>query len=174
MQESSFLFQLLINVFQFNLSEEGRRRNMRVPSAREDMVSFNDIQELQPTPLKEALWVSEQIQTTKIRPPCLLLRVHQNLGQLQMAISQNKKCYRVPQKKPSLSEISCGKYYSGWREIHLKYSWHIQMRCQVQSYIRDPDCNNKTSQELLMLSSVTINCQVTKTVMNSGSQLSEL
>ena len=32
----------------------------------------------------------------------------------------------------------------------------------------------KTSQELRMLSSVTINCQVTKIVMNSGSQLSEL
>ena len=36
-------------------------------------------------------------------------------------------------------------------------------------------CNiNKTSQELRMLSSVTLNCQVTKIVMNSGSQLSEL
>ena len=32
----------------------------------------------------------------------------------------------------------------------------------------------KTSQELRMLSSVTINCQMTKIVMNSGSQLSEL
>ena len=32
----------------------------------------------------------------------------------------------------------------------------------------------KTLQELRMLSSVTINCQVTKIVMNSGSQLSEL
>ena len=32
----------------------------------------------------------------------------------------------------------------------------------------------KTSQELQMLSSVTINCQVTIIVMNSGSQLSEL
>ena len=32
----------------------------------------------------------------------------------------------------------------------------------------------KPSQELRMLSSVTINCQVTKIVMNSGSQLSEL
>ena len=33
---------------------------------------------------------------------------------------------------------------------------------------------HKTSQELRMLSSVTINCQITKIVMNSGSQLSEL
>ena len=33
---------------------------------------------------------------------------------------------------------------------------------------------SKTSQELRMLSSVTINCQVTKIVINSGSQLSEL
>ena len=32
----------------------------------------------------------------------------------------------------------------------------------------------KTSQELRMLSSVTLDCQVTKTAMNSGSQLSEL
>ena len=32
----------------------------------------------------------------------------------------------------------------------------------------------KTSQELRMLSSVTINCQITKIVMVSGSQLSEL
>ena len=32
----------------------------------------------------------------------------------------------------------------------------------------------KTSQELRTLSSVTINCQITKIVMNSGSQLSEL
>ena len=32
----------------------------------------------------------------------------------------------------------------------------------------------KTSQELRMLSSVTINCQITKIVMNSGSQLSVL
>ena len=32
---------------------------------------------------------------------------------------------------------------------------------------------HKTSQVLLMLSSVTLNCQVTKIVMNSGSQLSE-
>ena len=32
----------------------------------------------------------------------------------------------------------------------------------------------KTSQELRLLSNVTLNCQVTKIVMNSGSQLSEL
>ena len=32
----------------------------------------------------------------------------------------------------------------------------------------------ETSQELRMLSSVTINCQITKIVMVSGSQLSEL
>ena len=37
-----------------------------------------------------------------------------------------------------------------------------------------PKETNKTSQELRMLSSVTINCQITKIVMNSGSQLSEL
>ena len=31
--------------------------------------------------------------------------------------------------------------------------------------------NNETSQELWMLSTVTLDCQVTKIVMNSGSQL---
>ena len=36
------------------------------------------------------------------------------------------------------------------------------------------ECLLKTSQELRMLSSVTLNCQVTKIVMNSGSQLSEM
>ena len=34
--------------------------------------------------------------------------------------------------------------------------------------------SDKTSQELRMLSTVTLNCQVTKIVLNSGSQLSEL
>ena len=36
------------------------------------------------------------------------------------------------------------------------------------------EVNKETSQELRMLSSVTINCQVTKIVMNPGSQLSVL
>ena len=36
------------------------------------------------------------------------------------------------------------------------------------------DSIHETLQELQMLSSVTINCQVTKIVMKSGSQLSEL
>ena len=40
--------------------------------------------------------------------------------------------------------------------------------------VRDITNITKTSQELRMLSSVTINCQITKIVMNSGSQLSEL
>ena len=37
-----------------------------------------------------------------------------------------------------------------------------------------PKFDFQTSQELRMLSSVTLNCQATKIVMNSGSQLSEL
>ena len=36
------------------------------------------------------------------------------------------------------------------------------------------DCLQKTLQELRILSSVTLNCQVAKIVMDSGSQLSEL
>ena len=43
--------------------------------------------------------------------------------------------------------------------------WHLELLGGYQW---------KTSQELRMLSSVTINCQITKIVMNSGSQLSEL
>ena len=41
----------------------------------------------------------------------------------------------------------------------------------LETLIRE---NKKTSHELRMLSSVTLNCQATKIVMNSGSQLSEL
>ena len=42
------------------------------------------------------------------------------------------------------------------------------------SVIYFKQAEKKTSQELRMLSSVTINCQETKIVMNSGSQLSVL
>ena len=48
---------------------------------------------------------------------------------------------------------------------------------QTHNKKKSPQNRNKdikTSQELRMLSSVTINCQVTKIVMNSGSQLLEL
>ena len=47
---------------------------------------------------------------------------------------------------------------------------------QTKWSLKSPNCNvlKKTSQELQMLSSVTLNCQVTKIVMSSGSQLSEL
>ena len=48
-------------------------------------------------------------------------------------------------------------------------SLHIKSLTEFASGAR-----NKTLQELLMLSSVTLICQVTKIVMNSGSQLSEL
>ena len=40
--------------------------------------------------------------------------------------------------------------------------------------LKDPEVFKKTSQELRMLSSVTINCQIKKIVMYSGSQLSVL
>ena len=40
--------------------------------------------------------------------------------------------------------------------------------------IVESESNIKTSQELRMLSSVTLNCQVTKIIMNSGSQLSDM
>ena len=43
----------------------------------------------------------------------------------------------------------------------------------TNNYVCVEVCMSKISQELRMLSSVTLNCQVTKIVMNSGSQLSE-
>ena len=59
-----------------------------------------------------------------------------------------------------------------WMVPSRSYIWPIYIVRNVHS----PLSFNigKTSQELRMLSSVTINCQVTKIVMNSGSQLSEL
>ena len=54
-------------------------------------------------------------------------------------------------------------------ETHRKLIFHPLGECGDQG---GPGL--KTSQELRMLSSVTINCQETKIVMNSGSQLSEL
>ena len=59
--------------------------------------------------------------------------------------------------------------------IKYKYKQKFKNRCLrlKYSYIKIKK-EKKTSQELRMLSSVTINCQVTKIVMNSGSQLLEL
>ena len=48
------------------------------------------------------------------------------------------------------------------------------MEVDHSDHHRYNDHGEETSQELRMLSSVTINCQITKIVMNSGSQLSEL
>ena len=53
------------------------------------------------------------------------------------------------------------------RDVYIKTT--LRWRAHDQIYI-----HLQTSQELRMLSSVTINCQLTKIVMNSGSQLSEL
>ena len=64
------------------------------------------------------------------------------------------------------------------REKTLIYTKFLNSKvCSGSQIILEHSKNNmiyKTSQELRMLSSVTINCQVTKIVMNSGSQLSEL
>ena len=60
---------------------------------------------------------------------------------------------------------------------HGKLSTVIVATAEVLRILRQKKWNytfTKTSQELRMLSSVTINCQITKIVMNSGSQLSEL
>ena len=56
--------------------------------------------------------------------------------------------------------------------VHRHVGLMVESTHVAQSYVGHPI--PKTSQELRMLSSVTINCQITKIVMNSGSQLSEL
>ena len=65
----------------------------------------------------------------------------------------------------------------GWVELHMEdRPGGLVGREREPTDLRAgllPKCK-KTSQELRMLSSVTINCQVTKIVMNSGSQLSVL
>ena len=81
----------------------------------------------------------------------------------------------------------CAKYNQGERsspdEITLYTLFRVssdQLKCQEIVSIDKSKSNQthhftkKTSQELRMLSSVTIYCQITKIVMNSGSQLSEL
>ena len=55
--------------------------------------------------------------------------------------------------------------------------WNLDLerkRKPCQQNLKWGYMNIQTSQELRMLSSVTLNCQATKIVMNSGSQLSEL
>ena len=57
-------------------------------------------------------------------------------------------------------------YIGFWPDLrNVKYFAEIKFEFKILP---------KTSQELRMLSSVTINCQITKIVINSGSQLSEL
>ena len=57
-------------------------------------------------------------------------------------------------------------YSSSWMSLEIMFLYSLPREC-IDIYV-------ETSQELRMLSSVTINCQITKIVMNSGSQLSEL
>ena len=62
----------------------------------------------------------------------------------------------------------------GQRFLIAGFSLADSMWTEQTSDGSDSNLLNKTSQELRMLSSVTINCHITKIVMNSGSQLSEL
>ena len=58
--------------------------------------------------------------------------------------------------------------------VHLMFATLLGKVCTFEKVKAIVLLITKTSQELRMLSSVTINCQITKIVMNSGSQLSEL
>ena len=69
------------------------------------------------------------------------------------------------QQNINMALLTWNKYCCPKQYLAIKYNfYHIEFSTMI----------NKTSQELRMLSSVTIICQVTKIFMNSGSQLSEL
>ena len=57
-----------------------------------------------------------------------------------------------------------------FKELHLYHFSNAHLTWELYCGLH----RKQTSQELRMLSSVTINCQVTMIVMNSGSQLSQL
>ena len=71
-------------------------------------------------------------------------------------------CGKARPSKASFSARTTTLFVGLHRTYSALYIVHRTVYCSV------------TSQELRMLSSVTINCQLTKIVMNSGSQLSEL
>ena len=73
------------------------------------------------------------------------------------------------------STVHIGKYYC---TLYIPNQCGIfcrkrSSRSQTEILSEVQSLCNKTSQELRMLSNVTLNCQETKTVMNSGSQFSE-
>ena len=97
------------------------------------------------------------------------------------------KCYKVVNCGPTSQWLHCGIVYtsisiSGPPRVACE---HIMNPAPFQCFVFGLEplwittftamhVWAKTSQELRMLSSITINCQITKIVMNSGSQLSEL
>ena len=64
--------------------------------------------------------------------------------------------------------------YGSTPQVLFSISQSVAFLSQWRRREKSTYTGKKTSQELRMLSSVTINCQITKIVMNSGSQLSEL
>ena len=94
---------------------------------------------------------------------------------LQMEYSLGKLCYSIQRGR---SGCGCGgRLVIGFEHVNVvpiffffvyNQSFHLKLSCKSSPEFQ------KTSQELRMLSSVTINCQIRKIVMNSGSQLSVL
>ena len=83
---------------------------------------------------------------------------------------------RILRPIPTLDFLACLKTRDFVNMFSHQYGRGMQ-KCKIL-FLED-QCfmyiqRRKTSQELRMLSSVTINCKLTKIVMNSGSQLSEL
>ena len=87
--------------------------------------------------------------------------------------SNDKKKYKIAKKKYEivLHPMHGAPHPSPLHSFPKWEQWISFIRLFTASY---DDINNKTWQELRMLSSVTIDCQITKIVMNSGSQLSVL
>ena len=75
------------------------------------------------------------------------------------------------------SQCECTGFYLLCPAWDLRPFWQNHKNTKTKKYTETQQKNDKkkkTSQELRMLSSVTIHCQITTIVMNSGSQLSEL
>ena len=74
--------------------------------------------------------------------------------------------WQIPVESQHLYSILCWRFPVASKiECRLQ---KVEVSCQFAKIII------KTSQELQMLSSVTLHCQVTKIILNAGSQLSEL
>ena len=77
-------------------------------------------------------------------------------------------------KVPKIGKISARPKKKSWLNFVQKSGKVLKIQKSTPENSEKIQVRPKTSQELRMLSSVTIDCHITKMVMDSGSQLSEL